>query len=234
MKKLMIAAALAAMTVGVAEAACEKANCTFAYKLVMNGKSTKAVPLTETVGCEKGSACWRQIASIRWVGWVWGQAPSEDDCCECNKFEEFASAVWDAKTGKLLPEDNRLVTIQFINVLRRGGARDKAEVLLTLGETVNLAGFGPVTSASFFKGAHGFFAGSVVPPQCCACVEGGDDEECISAQYFTLCDGEVGEENLTVAYGRWSLKYSALKTAALVNNFGWAALVPGNWEAPEE
>ena len=233
MKKLMIAAAVAAMTIGYAEAGCEKANCTFAYKLVMNGKSTKAVPLTEAVHCEKDvTACWRQIASIRWVGWLWGQGPAEDDCCECNKFEEFNSHLWDAKTGKFLGAD--VLAVQFINVLRRGGLRDKAEVLLTLSDTVNLAGFGPVTSASFFKGAHGFFAGSVAAPECCACSEESGEDECIPAQYFTLCDGEVGEENPTVAYGRWSLKYSTLKTAALVNNFSVSALIPGNWEAAAE
>ena len=241
MKKLMIAAAVAAMTIGYAEAGCEKAACTYAYKLVMNGKSTKAVPLNETVGCEKGSACWRQIASIRWVGFVVGQATGEDEgCCGCNTFEEFSSAVWNAKTGKLLPEDNRTLTVQFINVLRRGGAKDKAEVLLTLGETVNLAGFGPVTvreGMDFFKGAHGFFAGSVPAPECCACAEDGDDEECIPAQYFTLCgegDEAIGSENPTVAYGRWSLKYSALRSVALQNNYSVSALIPGNWEMPEE
>ena len=241
MKKLMIAAALAAMTVGVAEAGCEKTACTYAYKLVMNGKSTKAVPLAETIGCVKGSACWRQIASIRWVGWIYGQAVGEDEgCCGCNTFEEFNSAVWDAKTGKLLPEDNRLVTVQFINILRRGGARDKAEVLLTLGETVNLAGFGPVAvreGMDFFKGAHGFFAGSVPAPNCCACTEDGDEDCDNPAQYFTLCgegDDAIGSENPTVAYGRWSLKYSSVKSAALVDTFNWSALVPGNWEAVAE
>ena len=231
MKKLMIAAALAAMTVGVAEAACEKAECTFAYKLVMNGKSTKAVPLNETVGCEKGTACWRQIASIRWVGWVWGQGPAEDDCCECNKFEEFNFNLWNAKTGKAFADAE--LALDFINVLRRSGAKDKAEVCFTLGN-VKLAGFGPVTSASFFKGAHGFFAGSVAAPECCACAEDGDDEECTPAQYFTLCEGEVAADNETVAYGRWSLKYSALKSAALANNLSATALIPGNWEAVAE
>ena len=232
MKKLMIVAALAAMTVGVAEAACEKANCTFAYKLVMTGKSTKAVPLNETVGCEKGTACWRQIASIRWVGWVWGQAPAEDDCCGCNKFEEFNFNLWDAKTGKI--KADAALTLGFINVLRRSGAKDKAEVCFTLGENVKLAGFGPVNSASFFKGANGFFAGSVAAPQCCACGAEGGDEECIPAQYFTLCDGEVAAENETVAYGRWSLKYSTTKSVALASNFSVSALVPGNWEAVAE
>ena len=229
MKKLMIVAALAAMTVGVAEAGCEKAKCTWAYKLVMNGKSTKAVPLNVTEGCEKGSKCYRQIASIRWVGWVWGQGPMEEDCCDCNKFETFNFNLWDAKTGKYLSD---ALTLDFINVLRRSGAKDKAEVCFTLAENVKLAGFGPVTKESFFKGGHGFFAGSVAAPQCCTCEDGQDDETCTPAAYFTLCDlGTEDNANPTVAYGRWSLKYSTVKSAALVNNFDVTALVPGNWES---
>ena len=226
MKKLMIAAAVAAMTVGVASAACEETcnACTFAYKLVMNGKSTKAVALEEAPACEEATtACWRQIASIRWVGWVWGQ--SGDDTCECNALGEFTFNLWNAKTGKIIPDAE--LTLDFINVLRRSGAKDKAEVCFTFGN-VKLAGFGPVTSDMFFKGAHGFFAGSVAAPKCPDC----EDE--LDAQYYTLCEGEAAADNETVAYGRWSLKYSSIKSALLVKNLSANALIPGNWEAVEE
>ena len=107
------------------------------------------------------------------------------------------------------------VSIDLAEILRNGGAKDKAQLLIKLDDLV-LAGFGvfnPKTGR--LKRAHGFFAGKLPAGQCRVEKENCEFDD-VPAQVFKPCalDTAVDSEG-SIAYGRWNLAWKSEKVALI-------------------
>lgn len=223
MKKLMIAAAAAAMIGGAFALDCgETTDCVVAYKLSLSGKTTVAytkaykAPTEDGCGETKVTDCFRKPGSFKVNGYIYAvQDPEDGPCgetgCACFTFEDFDTIFWDGK--KVEVTDDFLITqLDLI-----GHDAKKAEMVATFGN-LTLAGFGTYDVKKLeLKSVSGNFAGTLAAPKCLDCTpetcdEPADCEE-TPALSFTLCElsTETPEEN-TAAFGKWTLK--ADKSAA--------------------
>ena len=241
MKKLMIAAAIAALA-GVTFADCDVGvDCAFAYRVKLAGKTVtgKAKTTGSEKTCDLEANCWAKPASLRIAGYIYGATePGDADACEgcaCNEMTTFKTVYWNAAKEQVLAES--ATAFEVYDVLRSSGAQNKAQVLITI-DGLNLAGFAnfnPKTAK--IKNASGFFAGKLAAPKCAGeydpttCVIGEGD----TAQVFKPCaltDAVAAEA--AIAFGRWTLTYKADKVAALEKNGNVGVLVPAAYkgEAP--
>ena len=209
----MIAAVVAAMA-GATFADCEvPASCVYAYRIKLAGKTVKSKALAASSDCEQG-ACWAKKASLRIAGYLWGAGEAEDDCdctCEDNSFLGAGvqnTVFWNEKKEEVVFEE---VTIALAEILRNSGAKDKAQILITM-DGLNLAGFGVYNPQTLrLKRAHGFFAG-LLPASVCSEM----DENCelvdTPAMVFKPCDlNEAVESEGSIAYGRWNMAWKQEK-----------------------
>lgn len=209
MKKLMIAALVAAMG-GVAMADCaEPAGCAYAYRMKLAGKCTTSKYKDASSACAEGN-CWVKPKSYRVAGYLYNAAECGDEAC-CPLSDGFLFHFWDANKDEVKFE---AVEIPVYDVLRNGGAMDKAQLCIKLDELV-LAGFGSYKpSKNYLLSANGFFAGLLPAPQCNWKDAECEDQEAV-ANVFAPCGLEQGEAANGIAYGRWSLTYKAEHSAKL-------------------
>lgn len=221
MKKLMIAAAAAAMIGGV-QAACQDPitpaeDCAIAYsfKATLNTTAIKLgkVTVKNDLGCgdyekETVYSCYREKGKKTLTGYYYAC----ECACDLADTDVFGLALWDSKT-KCLDES---AAIEFEILQTFGKKFDKVEALLWL-ETDNgvfyAAGMGSVdTKKGIVKSISGDIVGAMDAPEC------DPDCDCEDLRFGAICeDADVLDEASTVAYGSWSLKYNSSISKKLVN-----------------
>lgn len=232
MKKLMIAALVAAMGGVVVAADCgDPLECPFVYRVKLAGKTVSAAATASNkVTCVDG-ACWVKPASLRIAGYFYGTGvmgdpitvgPCGDEVtsCECKEKDAYVEnyVFWDANKKEVKFGD---VAFELFEVLRNGGAQNKAQVLLKL-DDLTLAGFAaynPVTGN--IKSANGFFAGKLPAAKCVKvditdngpCLDPTVTEEPTDAFVLKPCSLEAQVSEGSIAFGRWNIAYKADKVA---------------------
>ena len=223
MKKLMIAALVAAMGGVVVAVDCGEAlTCPFVYRVKLAGKTVAGrATVSNTVTCID-CQCWVKPASLRIAGYFYGEGEEGDAdlCgetgCACKEGAKYVEnyVFWNANKVEV-----PFATVEFpiFEVLRNGGAKNKAQVLLTL-DDLNLAGFAAFNpKTGNIKSANGFFAGKLPAAQCVSitnvpCEDPEVDEA--DAYVFAPCALNVAVESTgSIAFGRWNLAYKADKVA---------------------
>ena len=209
MKKLMIAALVAAMG-GVAMADCaEPVGCAYAYRVKLAGKTAVGKLKEAASECAEGH-CWLKPKSYRVAGYFYNVGECGDDAC-CPFSDVPLFHFWDANKKEVQFGG---VEIPVYNVLRNGGAMDKVQMCIKLDDLV-LAGFGTYKpSKNFLLSANGFFAGTIAEPKCAWQDKECEDQE-EEAQIFAPCGLEQGPAEAAIAYGRWSITYKAEHSAKL-------------------
>lgn len=222
MKKLMIAALVAAMG-GIAVAAdCgEPLTCPFVYRVKLAGKTVSArATESNKVTCVDGK-CWVKPASLRIAGYFYGEGePGQagacgETACECKEAAAYVAKTvfWNAKKQEVKFDS---VAIDLFEVLRNGGAQNKAQMLMKF-DDINLAGFAAFNPATGnLKSANGFFAGKLPAAQCQGsagpCGEpAGEAEDALVFAPCMLADAITSAGS--IAFGRWNLAYKADKVA---------------------
>ena len=223
MKKLMIAAVVAAMGVS-AMADCTEAFCAYAYRVKLAGKTVKGKTATDKASgkkliegeCDYDTACFAKPASLRIAGYFYGSSDVDPECdaCACNDWTSFQFHFWDENKQ---PVTFGAVAVDTFDVLRNSGACDKAQILITM-DGLNLAGFGAFNpKTQKLKSASGFFAGSLAAPVC----QKWDGTICdwgtpVEAQVLKPCNLTTWEPAAkAIAFGRWSMTYKADKVATI-------------------
>ena len=242
MKKLMIAAVVAAMGVSAMADSCEEAFCAYAYRVKLAGKTVKAKTAKDTSGkkiqiegeCDYDTACFAKPASLRIAGYFYGYTEEDPACdaCACNDWSSFQFHFWDENKQPVTIGD---VKVDTFDVLRNSGACDKAQILITMDE-LNLAGFGAFNpKTQKLKSASGFFAGSLTTPKCekwdgtaCDWVEGDE------AQILKPCDLTLDKAAKAIAFGRWSMTYKADKVATIEKTGSIDCLFPAAYPKTAE
>ena len=214
MKKLMIAAALAAMTVG-AYADCKDpgteptGSCARFYKAVFNAKTTVGERGTIDIECkDPANVCVAKLGSRKIVGIIFSCTCDcvENDLVDDGKKEYY----WDA-TEQVWIEDGALKW-SFLNRF----AEKKTQGVFDFGnDTIRLAGAGFGNYARSTKTIHkikGYFAGWLDAAVC--------DRKChdpMPTAVFNLCDNDVNVDGLgmTAAYGSWKIVYKADRSEQL-------------------
>ena len=218
MKKLMIAAALAAAFIGTASAdcadptPCEK--CLFGYKLQLVAKTTVAASVSNVYAHACG--CYRKPTMGKIVGYIFGKTAAGtgtcgDTTCGCNDFtndtnEKSFILLWKAWNGAAVSTDGA-----SFSQLDRIGYKDRstAEILWSISLTdpsassgdsakLALAGFGKCAHRAdgtvAIKNANGFFVGQMYS-YCQESIEQqcGDPipGEAVASHCWTLCEGTV-------------------------------------------
>lgn len=237
MKKLMIAAALAAISVS-ASAAWDDCNkdtypCAYAYRIKLAGKTVGSKAVYTSTDCDKGTNCWAKAASYRVAGYIWflggkgGEGGITACDCACQKDDTWNCHFWDANKKQVF-ESTSTMTFSVYEILRNSGAQDKAQIAFNLGG-LQLAGFGvynPETKR--IKRASGFFAGVLDPAECVARCDKTDVKP---AQVFAPCDLTTAVDSVaSIAFGRWNLAYKHDKTDALRKGGNVNALYPAAFD----
>ena len=224
MKKLMIAAAAAAMVGGAYAANCTPddtpTECASVYSFKLNVKTTKGVTLKGgTIG--SGSQCTPGVASSCTVirekdstviqGWIY-------DCtCGCGVLSSGSVKAWDSK--RKAPVNDAAFTTDFINVI--GKKQNVGEWAWTFAGTAKYdesreqtyaltgAGYGSF-SKGLYRSFSGNFAGTADASydlktkqdtnNPCAC-DPSQVWACDALDDLTAAD--------TVAFGTWTVKYDA-------------------------
>ena len=228
MKKLMIAAAAAAL-VGGAYAGCEPEEVDVArvYQVQFNVYTTKGVLLTGSNGsvCDPEDTC--VVARGRDKTVIRGYIYVCENVCELTDYEE---AFVDARRRALF--DDAEMTWNFCNVM--GARSTDAECSWTFTGTVNYdeeraqeyaltgAGYGSFNKSSegFFDNFGGYFAGTATASYDLTSKYFGTEDEdacnCKPSQVLK-CDTVAGlefEDSDTVAFGMWKMKFNANVTKA--------------------
>ena len=225
MKKLMIAAVVAAMGVS-AMADCEEAFCAYAYRVKLAGKTVKGKTATDyskkvKIGesdCDYASYCFAKPASLRIAGYIYGVGAQPDECesCACNTLTGNLCHFWDENKVQAFKE---VTTVDFevYDILRNGGALNKAQIGFKIGD-LYLAGFGAYNPDTLrLKSASGFFAGTMAAPECAGKYNEKTCEwgEATPAMVVKPCTEEWVAAEKAIAYGRWSATYKADKVATI-------------------
>lgn len=224
MKKLMIAAAAAAM-VGGSFASCvdptepEAANCASVYevKLILKTLGAKQKTTTTKIECEDpvtSSACFMVNGTRKYSGII--------ASCECVCSAE--SAVADAKfyfwaTHAQVSYCD--ATLCFSDVVRFGAAASSsskkvATKIAIASDPIDLvgAGFGTYDwKNGRLLSLNGYIAGLVDAPVCS--VKCADPQV---AYGFNLCDDETMQPDAVPAYGTWTVKYNSTASRKYMNN----------------
>ena len=227
MKKLMIAAAAAAMIGGV-QAACEDpevpvppvADCAIAYTFKASLTTTAAkfgkVSWTEDYGCgdkEKFTeyTCYREKGKKTIDGYYYAC----ECACDLTDTDAFSLVLWDSKEKVA----DCQATLAWTILQTFGKKFDKVEALFNLnaanGEFV-AAGMGSVdTKKALVKSISGNVVGAIAAPEC--------EDECKDydndLRFGSVCeDADIVDGANTVAYGSWSLKYNSSLSKKLLKN----------------
>lgn len=222
MKKLMIAAAVAAVAGGVfAEPICgeqgEPTKCYSVYKYTFSGKTTVGAPTagSDNLCGEATAGCVVRIpGTLKIQGWV---AYCFCDCQNTIVSDTFdAKAFWATKPYKADIPDGT-VAYNLVNVIGKKGTQCEAagaftgtitytpEVTWALGNGLAFAGMGKYSFKSGSYSASGYFAGQ---PVASWYIKG---KVCEQTHVWDCTTLVVDCENTpdTVAYGKWSVKYSS-------------------------
>ena len=204
MKKLMIAAAAAAM-IGGAFAECGEpeevvTDCATVYKFAASVKTTVAKTSSVKVECsDPTSLCYRTTGSQKIEGVAY-------NCeCECtDDLADFTWVIWCKKTAVAAIAD-----VETLQLNRIDKSTKKVEAAFTLTADylceVTAAGFGTFdTKNDRITKISGNFAGVAQAPFCSAkCADP------TAAYGFGMCDAIEDEfDGQTIAYGTWSLTYN--------------------------
>ena len=225
MKKLMIAAAIVAMGSAVFADNCGL-DCVYAYRIKLAGKCVKGKSLGST---ECDLACWAKPASLRIAGYFYGATEAEECAgCECQDFSDAGSHFWNEKKQQVELEG----AFDVYEVFRNGGAKDKAQVGITIGN-LYCAGFGAFNPKTLrLKNASGFFAGTIDTPSCAGVWSEEDCEygDATPASIFKPCElGEAVECEKGIAYGRWALAWKQDKVDQIAQTGSYNCLYPSNY-----
>lgn len=236
MKKLMIAAATAAMIGGVF-AACEDPidppaapiDCAIAYsfKATLNTTAAKYGKVTykEDLGCgdyEKVTeyTCYREKGKKTLTGYYYAC----ECACDLADSDVFGLALWDAKTKCL--DENAAIEFEILQTF--GKKFDKVEAFFALETTDGefmAAGMGSVdTKKGIVKSISGNIVGMMAAPEC--------DDDCQDfdndLRFGAICeDADILDAGSTVAYGTWSLKYNSSISKKLLKGSIWSVLPKG-------
>lgn len=244
MKKLMLSAAVAAMSYAVF-ASCDKpddpdpVDCAEVYDVVMNVKTTKCncdlISTTTTTGgaCNKESSstteecvAWRTVVTKKVYGVIWS--------CECTCSEDLtekspllvAPEAWDKVLQAADAQGNQYFwmpsekyeldsLMTFKALMRIGAINGKVETWGTFGDGINFAGFG-THGALRTKTIQGGLAGVWSAPYDCATVtdDGKHEDPCPA---YDICDTTAVDSNYdkTAVYGTFTVKFNATKSAKL-------------------
>jgi len=242
MKKLMIAAAVAAVSVG-AFAACERpdevADGAEVYDVVVNLKTTKCVcknvtTVTKTA-CERESTTtcesWRDVVTKKVNGVIWSCAIT---CSEDIGDKETPLALdqvwWDYNTNpqesagtqffwiakdKIILAENDLWQTKWI--ARIGKNNKKVEAFGTFGDGLNWAGFGTWDSKKYrVSKISGGVAGCWGAPYDCSSFDPDEKKYTDDCPAYKLCEDEVVEDiTKTAAYGSFTIKFNSKKAKKL-------------------
>ena len=229
MKKLMILAAVAALSAGAFADDCGCAEpspctepCPFGYQIKIYLKTTQPGTIKEapTCGCEETAAyCLRKPGIVRFAGFIYGTTEaqaatcSEAAGCECNDWAQSELVMWNYDTKKEVAPNAQLHLLDRIF----NGDTTTAEICFSL-DQMTYAGFGRVAKRNgkwTLKSASGFGAG-LLPQQCSECEKSCDcSETCTTApvQVWLICADESKAPNAcapyTAAYGKWTIDWSA-------------------------
>ena len=198
MKKLMIAAALAAAMVGTASAACADptpcAKCVWGYKLMLVAKTT--VPGRVSNVYAKACGCYRKPTMGKIYGYWFGKTGEVtgtcgDNGCGCNNFADSSIdqnfLLWKAWNKAPMRATLDTNTIGAFKQLDRIGYKDRSTVEMCWSFTftdepglaqsaaqLTLAGFGKAAHRAdgtvAIKSANGYFAGQMLS----YCVDAGE------------------------------------------------------------
>ena len=218
MKKLMIAAAVAAMTAGAfaAEEPCEK--CTFGYKVMLVAKTTVGATVSNLNAAVCG--CYRKPTMGKLVGYVFGKTSplTPTGCgggsCDCNEWDAAYIVLWKAWNKSLFLPATAFAPTEIDRI---GGSKDQStvEAVFPLND-LTLAGFGKAgyraDGSIAVKNLNGFFAGQM-DINC----TGADTQTCgglipgvVEPTYvFPLCGGAAVAEAKGAAYGKWQLVWDS-------------------------
>ena len=229
MKKLMIAAAVAAMTAGAFAAEAEETvcneKCPFGYQIKVALKTTSTLSVSNrTTECKE--YCFRGPASLRLAGFVWGitEEDGDDPCgekgCKCNAWDGAKIQMWNYDTHAAA-QFTAMAGLQLDRIFSRNLDSTMVEIAFDL-DQLRFAGFGYVAKRNgkwTIKNLAGFCAG-VLPQECRSCSETDPcTEECKAwddtapVKVWGICDSEAAapsvESPTTAAYGKWTLDWSA-------------------------
>ena len=223
MKKLMIAAAAAAMIGGAYAGDCtpEAKECSIVYQMQLNVYTTKGVALGYSSGsqCAPGSTCvvmrGRDKTVIRGYVYICG--------CGCD-VTQYSDVFCDSRRHALFDTTQNSLTWKFAHIM--GANLTDAECGWQFGgkiaydatreSTYDLAGAGYGTfNGEFFTGFAGYFAGWVdktydlttkgaeATPSACLC------EPSMVVYCSDLGTWTADAEGASVAFGSWKMKYNA-------------------------
>ena len=229
MKKIMIAAALAAIAGGAfAASPCSKAvDCGFGYRLRVIVRTTVGdnVYATDASSCDKPCGCYRKPAVRRILGFVYGQTSAgsvtNGPCgkvtgvCGCNGWETANVALWDYDTKAAL----NTVGAELLQLNRIGYEnRTRAEMCFQLSTTCGQAGstWAPLVFSGFgtcgkrdgvitLKTVSGFCAGLL--PAVCGAASQCDKPTCGNT-VWAMCSDTAIACGTTAAYGKWNLTWN--------------------------
>lgn len=215
MKKLMIAAAAAAM-IGGANAVCVSGSsecnvCTAAGANVWDVKFTAKTTVLKTAGaakaCTIGSSVYRKQGTAKITGWLW----NSDDCTgNCDL--DFGASNADGNAPRMALTWNKkygFVAAPSIFVAQIDKKGNKLESWGGLNDGVAIdikfAGFGSYdTKKNYIKSLSGSFAGTLENELIgSACTVGAGGYAIYDCMAYVYAAGVP-----TAAYGSWSIKYN--------------------------
>lgn len=216
MKKLMIAAAVTAMTAGAFAADCaETVDCPYGYQIKVMVKTTTAATVqgVKEEECDESANCVRVPATKRFAGFIYGSTEKGEElcgegACGCNDWSGAKLILWNYDTKALAQPEAAGIT-QFDRIF--AGDTTTVELAFQFDNLV-FAGFGKVAKRNgswTLWNASGFCAGQIKADSCKAseCAE----EE--SAACWLICADEktapTETPETTVAYGKWTIDWSA-------------------------
>jgi len=232
MKKLMIAAAAAAMIGGAYADACSpvtpSTDCAAVYKFTMTLKTTKGYVGSESVGsiCAPSVACTviRLKDSTKFEGWIY-------ECvCGCETIKSGTVVAWDSKRKVQMAEP--AFTWTFLNVM--GKSQKDAEALwaFTSGDlaydgsrsqsyALQGAGYGVYSpSKAVFTSLSGNVTGSATASFDLTSTKKITDLACLCdpSQVWLCTDLATLVDSDTVAYGTWTMKYDSGASSKYLKN----------------
>ena len=230
MKKLRIAAAVAAMGASVF-AECAEIKCAAAWRMKLAGKTVIAKSLAKATECDEDS-CWLKAGSYRLAGYIYSIAGEECACDPCNEF--FGAGLGFHFWNENKVEVKMTPSLAQYEILRNSGAQDKAYIGMKLtdegGKELYLAGFGKyVRAKGILKSSSGFFAGELTAPKCSI------TKECVEtatpASAFAPCTLAKDQPEAVIAFGRWSLTWKQDKVDTMKKTGNNDCLFPAYFKA---
>jgi hypothetical protein len=233
MKKLMIAAAAAAMIGSVyAVGDClpeqkEPGNCAMVYSVKMTVKTTKGIAIdSSTVGdgniCNPGTITTPAVVirtkdTTKFDGWIY-------DCsCTCDLMSTGSLVMWDSKRKAQL--ENAAFTTTFLNVM--GKKQSEAEWAWTFAgdakyddvrtQSYALTGAG-LGKFDAKKGYYTSLSGNFAGTASASYDLGKKNHNCDPSQIWLCADLTTLADSDTVAYGAWTVKYNAAASKKFLKN----------------